>query len=365
MKHISAIVSAVLAVAGLVSCERDFEMTKVSSEGAFTAPTVLEVGDVVVDRNNNKVESVTFNWTDASFGAPVQIEYSLYLTYEGAQVLAGRSFTNSLTISKGDLNSFACSDLGVGKNVTATLGAYVVAALYGTKVSSVRSGNDISFNITTFDAPKSSIFLPGFYNGWNNAKGEFWETEGGSKIYRTLVAFSEDPDNTAGFCPFKLFVGGSWLGYNDGYEPEWGRIFENNDGNWAVPVGEEINILTVDLNKKTGTRETVSAVGLIGSFAESGGWASDVLFTYDPDQNVWATPVITLTSSDEFLLRLNGSWDAKYKYGDATVKSSEVEGGFELVNSGEAANIKSPGDGSYIVKLYANHTPFVIAYEKQ
>ncbi len=365
MKYIAKIAFSALCVLGLMSCERDFEMTKISSESSFVAPTVLEVGDVIVDSNNNKVESVTFNWTDASFGAPVQIQYSLYLTYGGAEVLAGRSFTNSLTIGKGDLNSFACSDLGVGKNETAEIGAYVVAALYGTDISTVRSTNTIAFSITTFDAPKSSIFLPGFYNGWNSAKGEFWEMEGGSKVYRTLVAFSEDPDNTAGFCPFKLYVDGAWLGYNDGYEPDWGRVFENNDGNWAVPVGEEINLLTVNINTKTGSRETVSSVGLIGSFAESGGWANDVLFTYDPDENVWKTPVVTLTAGDEFLVRLNGSWDAKYKWGDGSAKSSEVAGGFELVNSGEAANIKSPGDGSYIVKLYGNHTPFVIAYERQ
>ena len=318
---------------------------------------------MIVNAVNSKVEAVVFDWTPASFGADTQIDYSLYLANGDKTVLAGQTYARSLSVSKADLNSFACSDLGILKNATAQVTAYLVASIYGTSVASVRSSNSIAFNITTFDAPKSSIFLPGFYNGWNNSKGEFWEMEGGSKIYRTLVKFTEDATNTPGFCPFKLYAGGSWLGYNDGYEPSWGRIFENKDGNWAVPSTEPINFLTVNMSTKTATRVAVTSVGLIGSFAASNNWANDVLFDYDPAENVWKTAPIVLAATDEFLVRLNGSWDDKY--GDGTVKSSAVEGGFELTEGGKAANIKSPGAGTYVVKLYGNRTPLVIAYEQQ
>jgi hypothetical protein len=51
--------------------------------------------------------------------------------------------------------------------------------------------NAISFDVTTFEAAKDWIFLPGVYNGWgdSNEKEEWkvWETDGGNKKYRTLV----------------------------------------------------------------------------------------------------------------------------------------------------------------------------------
>jgi len=362
MKNIFKIAITVVAGFFLLSCEREFDKTELLPEAQFTAPTLQSIADVIVDANNNKVEAVTFNWSPASFGAPVQVKYELYLTYGGVDVLGGQSFTNSLTIGKGDLNSLACSSLGVSKNDTAELGAYLVASVYGTEAGTVRSSNTINFNITTFDAPKDCIYLPGHYQGWVADGTAFWEMEGGTKIYRILVALAA---NDNGYLPFKFYVNGAWQGLNDGWTADWDADFGDPDGNLTVPDNEPINFLTVDVNKKTVTRTAVSQVGLIGSFAESNAWANDVLFAYDPAENVWKTPVVTFTDSDEFLVRLNGSRDAKWKHGDGSVKSSEVEGGYELVNDGEAANIKSPGAGSYIVKLYGNHTPLVIAYEKQ
>ena len=242
---------AVLASLCAVACEKDTDKTEISPDSQFVAPTVMEIGDVIVDANNNKVEAVTFNWSDASFGAPVQIQYSLYLTYNGNEALAGQTFTTSLTVGKGDLNSFACSDLGVGKNETASLGAYVVASLYGTDVSTIRSSNTISFNITTFDAPKTCVYMPGFYQGWVADKTDLWETEGGSKTYRALVSFVEDATNTPGLCPFKFYVDGAWVGQNDGYTGDWAEAdYGDPDGNFAVAAGKEVTIVTVNTTTK-------------------------------------------------------------------------------------------------------------------
>jgi len=369
MKNIIKIAVAALASLCLFSCEMDIDKTETSPSGSFVAPVLESVGPVIVDANNNKVEAVTFNWSDASFGAPVQIVYNLYMTYGNNTALIGSSFNNSVTVSKSDLNSFACSDLGVAKNVTETMTAYLTAQIYDTNTEKLIS-NKITFDLTTFDSPKSCIYLPGYYQGWKDNKTEVWEMEGGTKIYRILVTFLEDATNTPGFCPFKLYDGSNWLGYNDGYTAEWGDVdfFANNDGNFAVLVGEETNFVTINMNTKTLSKERVTSLGIIGSFSASNGWGNDVSFTYDPDQNVWLTDPIDFVAGDEFLIRTNASWADSDKYGDALVASSEVAGGYELTNSGSAANIKIDnlgGAGTYIMKIYGNHTPLVLVAEKQ
>ena len=326
-KAIYIILLAFIAVFTFASCEREYAMSEVGTESI--APVLQGVSDQSIDANNAKVESVIFNWSPASFGAPVQIQYTLYLTRpDQADYLIGQTFSTSVAVEKASINSGAVA-LGIPKNGTGTVGAKVVAEVYtgptpSSSFAMKNTSNSISFDVTTFEAAKDWIFLPGVYNGWgdSNEKEEWkvWETDGGNKKYRTLVQLKEaDWDAGKGFCPFKIFANGAWLGYNDGYEPAWGRIFVNDDGNWATPASEPINFIEVNMT----------------------------------------------TNGDEFLVRLNANWDGENKYGTATSPSSSVEGGFELENGATAANIKSPGAGNYIVRLYANRTPLVITYIAQ
>ena len=371
-KSIYIVLLAFVAVFVFASCEREYIKKEVGTESV--APVLESISDLHIDNTNAKAESVIFNWTPASFGAPVQIQYSLYMTREGENdVLVGQTYSTSVAVEKSTINSGAVA-LGVAKNSSGTVGAKVVAEVYtgpggSSSFAMSNTSNTISFNVTTFEAPKDWIFLPGVYNGWGNSnekeEWKVWEMDGGSKVYRTLVELKEaDWDAGKGFCPFKIFSGGAWLGYNDGYEPAWGRIFENGDGNWATPASEPVNFITVNMTTKKGTREVVTKVGLIGSFC---GWSEpdEVSFVYDNVNNVWETPAVTFNEGDAFLVRLNGNWDGENKYGTATSPSADIEGGFELVNGATAADIKAPGAGSYIVRLYANRTPLVITYIAQ
>ena len=369
MKKILYFAAALSLAFGLVSCEREFEKTTVGGE--TVAPVLMTVGDVVVDANNSKAESVIFNWSPASFGAPVQIQYTLYMTNGTEKSLRAQTYSTSATVEKSSINSGAVT-LGIAKNATGPVSAYVEAAVYQSGASmfaSTAQSNTISFSVTTFDAPKDFIFLPGYYNGWGDSNNvdewRVWEIEGGKKIYRTLVQLKEDETNTPGICPLKLFAGGAWLGKNDGYEGTWpGADYGDNDGNWGVPASEPINFITVDLNTKKASREHVTSVTMIGSMGGDE-WKTDINFVYDGAKNIWVAGPLNFSASDEYLIRLNKSWDGEFKYGGATQASQMVAGGFELDNGSTAANIKSPGDGSYLVKLHGNQTPMVIEYEKQ
>ena len=100
---------------------------------------------------------------------------------------------------------------------------------------------------------------------------------------------------------------------------------------------------------------------MIGNFAESG-WSTDVDFVYDCTENVWTAGPVTFSGGNNgFLIRYNHAWD--HKLGTATKASDDVEGGFELEDGGSDMNV--PGDGTYMMKLYGNRTPYVLVMEKQ
>lgn len=362
----TAIVAGLLA---LVSCEREFVKTQVADESQFVAPVLQPMSDVLVDANNNKVEAVTFVWSPASMGVSTQVEYSVYAKNGEKQALLGSTYSTSLSVTKEDINSLAVGELEIPRNATGSVDAWVEAAITGFNTTVLKSTNTISFKITTFDPPKSWVFFPGYYNSWgdNNDKEPWrvWEVEGGSGVFRTLVQLKEDADNTPGICPLKLYMDGAWLGGKDGYEANWdGWDYGDKDGNWGVPADEPINIIEFNKNKKTASRTHLAAgVGLIGSFAASG-WSSDVKFQYDDQNNLWVIEEVALAAGDEFLVHLNEAWD-KFKYGGPLKASDAVEGGFDLVQGGDSANIPVTDGGTYKFILHANRTPMVLEMVKK
>jgi hypothetical protein len=340
--------------------------TRLAAEKDFVAPRLQEMSDIIVDNTNSK-ESVTFLWTPADFGAPVSISYNVYLEGNGNKALAGTSKTNSLTITKADLNGIVVNSLGVKANDAADVSASVEATVTDTDIKAVKSANTVSFNVKTFKAKLNFLYICGqFQNGWDVANApQFWETGGGTKVYKILIDYLAGGTITPGEDQgFKILSQRAWAGDYWGYsglKPSWDYV-ENNDENFQFGASAKpIYHLTVDLNKKAISAEGIEALSLIGNFAESG-WSTDVDFVYDCVENVWTAGPATFSGGNNgFLIRYNHGWDKKL--GTATTASDDVEGGFELEEGGADMNV--PGDGTYIMKLYGNRTPFVLVMEKQ
>ncbi|MBR1576263.1 MAG: SusE domain-containing protein [Bacteroidales bacterium] len=340
------------------------EETRLAPESAFVAPELVAIGDIDVNQTNTD-ETVSFAWSDASFGAPVSILYSLYLSAGDQSAVAGTAFTNSLSMTKADLNGILINALGVKANDLAAVTAYVTATVADTDINPVRS-NTRNFNVQTFKAKLNSLYICGqFENGWDvDHAPEFWETGGGTKIYKVLIDYLAGgtivPGEDQGF---KILTQRAWAGDYWGYSgltPSW-ECPENGDENFQFGASaKEIYHLTVDLNKKEISAVGIDAISLIGNFAESN-WEADVDFTYDYLENVWTAGPVTFSGGNGFLIRYNHAWDTKL--GTATKASDDVEGGFELEEGGADMNV--PGDGTYLMKLYGNRTPFVLVMEKQ
>ena len=353
---------AIAAIAALAaSCTLDLPKEQISSE--LTAPVLRPVSNVLSDANTTKVEQVVFTWDPADFGAKTEILYSVYAELGKEKALVGQNYKNTLSINKGDLVGIVCSSLNGEKNSDVTISAYVEATLKDVVNSPVLSSEKVSFLVHTFLPPKKSIWLPGKYQEWSQFGTEILEVEAGTSTYKILVDVSNS-DETPYY--FKVVdENQSWVGMNDGYKPEGWEVADpaNADGNFSVTAEEPIMWLTINTKTKTVAREVVSKVAMIGSF-ESNNWneSTEPKFTYDPAKNVWESPVISFKAGDEWLLRLNGSWE--HKYGDA-VATTDIAGGFELTKGNDAKNIPAPGAGDYIVRLHANRTPIVVTYEKQ
>ena len=340
------------------------EETRLADPSAFVAPQLVALGDIAIDQNNTE-ETVSFAWEKASFGAPVSILYSLYLQAGDLSAVAGTSFSNSISMTKADLNGFLINSLGVKANDTAGVTAWVDATVADTDITPI-SSNTRNLNVQTFKAKLGSLFICGqFQNGWDVEHApEFWETGGGTKIYKILIDYLAGGTITPGEDQgFKILTQRAWAGDYWGYsglKPSWDYP-ENNDENFQFGASAKENyFLTVDLNKKTISAEGIDAISLIGNFAESN-WSTDVDFVYDFAANVWTAGPVTFSGGNGFLIRYNHAWD--HKLGTATKASDDVEGGFELEDGGADMNV--PGDGTYIMKLYGNRTPFVLVMEKQ
>ncbi|MGM9747275.1 MAG: SusE domain-containing protein [Candidatus Cryptobacteroides sp.] len=353
LKYIAAAAASML----LASCTLELPKTTLAAGEDVVSPVLNSMTNIISDANTSK-EQVTFTWTPADFGANTQIVYYVWAKLGENEAIIGTSYDNKLTLSKGDLVGVICSDLGGAKNETVKIETYVLAGVYGTVEVDLVKSNVITYSVYTYLPPKKNIWLPGKYQGWSQFGTMVWEAEAGTNQYKILVDVS-NPDETPYY--FKVVdESGSWVGMNDGYKADGWEVAdpENKDGNFSVTADEPILWLNINTKKKTVAKQVISRVGIIGEF---NGWADDALFTYDPAENVWVSPVITFKEGGEgWLLRLDKDWTLKF--GSATA-TTDIEGGFELTQGGQ--NNPTPGAGDYIVKLYANRTPFVVVYEKQ
>ena len=343
--------------------------TQLAKESDFIAPVMVQAGDITVDQHNSD-ENVTFAWSPASFGAPVSIQYSLVLSNGDLETVAGTSYGTSLSMTKADINGTLVNLLGVKANDLATVKAYVRATVADSSLKGVKS-EPISFNVQTFKAKLNWLYICGqFQNGWDvDHAPQFWETGGGTKLYKILIDYLAAGTVTPGEDQgFKILTERNWDATHYGYDtgdgkgltPTW-DCPENNDHNFQFGASAKpIYHLTVDLDKKEISAEGITALSLIGNFTESG-WSNDVDFVYDCVENVWTAGPATFSGGNGFLIRYNHGWDKKL--GTATKASDDVEGGFELEEGGADMNV--PGDGTYIMKLYGNRTPFVLVMEKQ
>lgn len=345
------------AAALFASCETNLDTLQISSSDDFVAPVIGPCSDIAVTADNAKKENATFTWTAADFGLPVEITYSVYLSYGEKTALLGQAKTIKASFSYEDVNSVVLTDLGIEANTTANVTAYVTAKMAGTDAyEAVLSAQSNSFTVTAYAATVKAMYVVGNLNGWGVGSAvEIWETTGGSGIYEGIYNFV-NPDNAKS--SFQILPTlGIWdgqLGY-DAFTAHSATITKD-DRNMALPVG----FWKISLNPAAKSIEAtaVKSVGILGTV---NGWkdkeGDDLPLTYNVATNVWESAPLAFEANGEFLVRLNYSWDNKY--GASGKNSTAISGGLELT-AGGGSNIKVAQAGTYVVKFHADRTPCVV-----
>lgn len=350
------------AVALLASCETDVDTPQIYKSDKFVAPVVGQCNDVIVNADNSDTENVVFTWKAADFGQPVQVLYSLYVASGETSALVGTSNATSLAVVKGDLNGAVINGLGVAANTTAEVSVFVTAKMANTDdYEAIKSEMSNSFKIKTYALPLKWLHLCGEFNNWTIAEAPiFYETKGGTNIYECMVDFTttNETPTKVGRSYFKVTVAQNWSDANWGYNaltPSWADgNTENNDSNLSLDIAEKcINKITVNTTVMTIDLEAIGKkLSLVGSFND---W-SDEPFVYSPKESAWITAPVTLAANAEIKVRVDGDW--AINWGDSEKMSTAIANGYELVKGG--GNIKVVTAGTYIVKLHANRTPYVL-----
>ena len=353
LKYMMMMFAAAVVTSG---CQSDIETPQIIAQEDFKAPVLSALNDIEVNSYTSN-ETVTFTCSPVDFGQPVQVLYEVYLTNGTTDARLVSGYSNVLNVVKSDINGIAINQLEVTANSTAQISAYAIAYVGESDLVTPKS-NLVSFSIKTYKAPLRKYYMCGFFvNSWDISNAvSIWETATGTNVYEGMYYFTEDAEYNPGDSGFKVMPGREWVddkGY-DAFSQKSSNIRSSSDGNLVVDPG--IWQISFDLTAMSISATAVSKVGVIGGFND---WSDDVEMTYDPLTNVWTS---TEAISGEFKIRLNGAWDINY--GGATKPAENMPEGeteaYELVSGAE--NINTPA-GAHYVKLYADRTPWVIAFE--
>jgi hypothetical protein len=350
MKKISILI-LVFGLFGLLSCEKD--ETKIELTSTPGAPTLtIPGGSALVLLEANKDQSLTYNWTAASYGAQIIINYTVQMDKQGNSFsdpinLGSVNAELKFSVTVGDLNSKLLPLLFDPKIPEALAMEFrikgVVKDNNGATIDSIKPvySGVIKQSITPYYVPivYPLLNVPGSYQAWNPADST------------TTIASVKSNDKYEGYMWFPAntefkYAKGSW-------DANWG---DNNadgslekDGANIVAADAGYYKLNVDLVGLTHTY-LKTEWGVIGS-ATPTGWDSDTDMTYDEAGKIW-TVTMDLTAA-ELKFRANNSWDLNY--GDDGGNGSLEAGG---------ANIVVPSAGNYTITLNLSNPVYKYKLQK-
>lgn len=354
----------------LTGCSTDVEQAQLADPATYTAPTLDPVADIMVNADNNK-ETVVFTCSPVSFGQPVEINYRVMLTRSGHDTIQhdtiqlATSQTPNISVMKTDINGAAINLLGVEANDTATLRAYVVAYVGNTTLCTPPS-NCVDFIIQTYKAALRNYYLCGYFvlgtteKNWQADKAvSIWETDGGTNIYEGMYMLTSDETNTPGDAGFKVLVVQEWkgdMGY-DAFKTRGKAFRKSNDGNLVLDPG--IWQLSVNIGTMAIDAKKINKVEIVGDWGNN-----SVEMNYNPETNTWESAIPV--ESAAFKVILIDDADTKTELGNGVKNAENMEGidetaAYELEQGG--GNITTMPAGAHYVVLYADRTPYVIAYK--
>jgi len=344
MKKISIILSTLMAIVLLFSCESEIEKPVLTKA---VAPKLLNpdgTREYVLTKENAVSPFETFIWEAADYGLPI-------VTYYTVQLDAGDGdFSSPVALKESTTQLFQNStveefnqrllDLGFTPEQSETVQVRIMAANQNSAVDTLYS-DPITLSVVSYDAAKvyPKLYIPGNYQvaggygdgDWDpsNEKSVIYSVKENGK-YEGYINFAVDN------AEWKFSETPCWC------EADWGDGNSDGildkDGNITMIKEAGYYRLRVDWSADPKPWDYLKTDwGVIGD-ATPGGWDSDTNMTFDKE-NLYLTVTLDLTAG-EIKFRANDSWDLNY--GKAEKDGIIAEGG---------ANIPIPEAGNYTIIL--------------
>ncbi|QNE41722.1 SusF/SusE family outer membrane protein [Hymenobacter sp. NBH84] len=325
----------------LTACEKDEDRAVISSNGGPTL-TASSTALGALSADNAAKEAVVFNWTNADYGYPAAVTYTLQLDVKGNNFKSPSEFTTTATkraFTVAELNSTLLA-LGIAPGSTGQLDARVLSNVSSNTTYAQQSG------VTSVTAMPylsiiayPSLYVPGKYQDWAPEKAPKIASPANNGTYEGYVNFT-DPNG------FKFTSAPNWDNTNYGIsgtittdpatEEVSGKL-SSTGGDISLPAtGYYRLIVNVPNLTWTATPTTWAAIGS----ATPGGWDNQTPLTYNTATGTWSA-TMNLSAGGEVKFRANNKWDINY--GDTKADGVLDAGG---------DNIKGPtAAGSYLVTL--------------
>ncbi len=314
---------------GLFSCKKE-NLTYVS--GNITAPVLLNptegsAGVVTPEDSTNKVK---FTWQKADYGVNAILTYTLQMDVKGNDfshaVTLGSSETDSLSLTLGNLNSYAINVLGQTPNTESNLIFRLSADLSG---KDTVYSQTVNYKLTTYkEVAPEYLFVPGAYQGW-------------APDMAPKIAYKEN-GNYEGYINMPV---GDYFKFTSA--PDWNHINYGSAGAGKLSTdgqAEGLNVTSAgyykfNVNTKdlTWSSFLVNSWGAVGS-ATPGSWDNSTAMTYDSSTKKWSVTLNLVPGAVKF--RANNSWDLNYGPADSNTLTGTLIATDGAVTINDAGNYK-------------------------
>lgn len=305
------------------ACESNLDGVTYNPDNATPAVLgALSETTYVLESRNSDNTAFTLQWEAPNFGYDaivtnlIQLDLSSSNNFATAYTMASTIVTTtSLDVTVGTLNSAVLNVLrsnGLEEDLSARDFKMRIASYISTTVDSLYS-NEITLNITPYDAEAQEIYIVGAYNGWDPATAQ------------SLFNFSLDGINYEGIIDFGEAMGGEFKITN---EQNWndGDYGINNDA--AAPDDEASTITLAEgggniscynsnrfyhfgFSKETLVLTKNLSFDRMGVIGLNGDWDNDVVMDFDADtQRFYAD--VSVSADTEFKFRADAGWNINY-----------------------------------------------------
>ncbi len=352
MKITKYFLSMAAAIGMIAGCQKP-EMVQISAPEDVVAPVLSPVADINITAANLGLESVTFEWSAADFGAQTQVNYAIEVAAAGQSdkiVVTSGVTETSAVVPYESLNAVLLYDLGLASGIAENVDFYVSAKVgeYA-KVYSAPVTASATVTQAEKEYPKLTVAGSYAYNNWTPGKGQYvYDFEGTDTRYSGVIDFGED----VSALNFK-FVGTAW-GENEFSVPsgeaqapeaaELGLVAGGGD-NIAAYTTHRFYSLTLDKSApKVIKNFSFNSLGVIGD-ATPTGWDADTDMEFNAAKQRFYVDITLIDGTIKF--RANDAWDVNWGGADGVLASGADNIAVTAGNYRIYVNLNDPANPTY------------------